>query len=95
MWGERELRAAFEGIVMADPQVNHGPEGVDFEFVADGVPRKAHVSREALEAHCGAEEQPESWLAAFRRNEDRISEAARVRLAQGAQEPIFVTHLDV
>jgi hypothetical protein len=80
---------------MVGPQVNHSTEGVDFEFVVDGIPRKAHVSREALEDHCGADAQPDSWLAAFRRNEDRISEAARVRLAQGAQEPIFITHLDV
>jgi hypothetical protein len=95
MQSERELRAAFKERVMVEPQVNHSTEGVDFEFVVDGIPRKAHVSREALEDHCGADEQPESWLAAFRRNEDRISQAARVRLAQGAQEPIFITHLDV
>jgi hypothetical protein len=95
MQGERERRTPFEERVMVEPQVNHSTEGVDFEFVVDGIARRAHVSRVALEDHCGAEEQPESWLAAFRRNEDRISEAARVRLAQGAQEPIFVTHLDV
>ncbi len=80
---------------MVGPQVNHSTEGVDFELVVDGIPRKAHVSRAALEDHCGGHAQPDSWLAAFRRNEDRISEAARVRFAQGAQEPIFITHLDV
>jgi hypothetical protein len=80
---------------MAEPRVNRDTEGVDFEFMADGMPMKAHVSREALQDHCGAGEQPESWLAAFRANEDLISEAALERLSQGAQEPIFVTHLDV
>ena len=80
---------------MTEPRVNRVTEGVDFEFVADGVTRNAHVSREALQDHCGADERPESWLGAFRRNEDRICEAARERLAQGAQEPVFVTHLDV
>jgi hypothetical protein len=79
---------------MAEPRVNHSTEGVDFEFIADGALRKAHVSRQALENHCGADPQSESWVAAFRRNEERISEAARARLEQGAQEPIFITHLD-
>ena len=80
---------------MADALVNRDTEGVDFEFLEDGVPRKAHVSRAALQDHCGADDRPESWLEAFRRDEDRITAAARERLAQGAQEPIFVTHLDV
>jgi hypothetical protein len=80
---------------MAEAQMNRNIEGVDFEFAVEGVPKKAHVSRAALVAHCGADEQPESWLAAFRRNQDLISDAARARLAQGAQEPVFITHLDV
>ena len=80
---------------MAEPRVNRVTEGVDFEFVVDGVVRKAHVSRAALQDHCGADERPESWLGALKRNEDRICQAARERLEQGAQEPIFVTHLDV
>ena len=80
---------------MAEPRVNRVTEGVDFEFVVDGVVRKAHVSRAALQDHCDADERPESWVGAFRRHEDRITGAARERLEQGAQEPIFVTHLDV
>jgi hypothetical protein len=80
---------------MTEPRVNRVTEGVDFELLVDGVVRKAHVSRAALQDHCGADDRPESWLGAFRRHEEQISEAARERLAQGAQEPIFVTHLDV
>lgn len=64
---------------MAEPRVNRDTEGVEFEFLANGVPMKAHVSREALRDHCGVGEKPEGWLAAFRAHESRISERPRTQ----------------
>jgi hypothetical protein len=63
-----------------------GPEKtggrVSLRGVAEGALREAHESREALQDLCGADQRPESWLGAFRRHEDQVSEAARDRLAR-------------
>lgn len=79
---------------MAEPRLNYETQGVDFDFVVDGLSVAGHISREALERIFGADEQPPSWLAAFQRNADGIRGAAASRYTAGAQEPVFLAHGD-
>ena len=80
---------------MPNPQLNQSTKGVDFDFVVESALVKGHVSHEALEDHFSAGSEPQTWLQAFRANEDRIVEVARDRLSKGALEPVVVATVDL
>ena len=62
---------------------DHG-EWFNFKLPVPGGSIPVRVTREAMEDHCGADDQPMGLLAACARHDDLIHETARRRMVPGA-----------
>ena len=65
-------------------------QGVEFTVVEQGVRIRALILRDALETFYGADEQPSSWLSAYKRHQDAIDCAAADRYRRNRGKSVVV-----
>lgn len=72
------------------PPFCHKNKTVIFQFLIDGVPYNAMISREALSEHFGAGDDPEHWVATYITNAAEIDAVAAGKIRKGSKAPVLV-----